>query len=501
MPAAKPPIHERHLASAITNGFLQNPLNGMRVTMGAGHSSSGGATPSSWGQNVVSTIRAAMPLAQSNLGEVWRADDAQKSFKAGALRSLKGGSEVPLAFRNATPQPLLLCWVDEKGKPHHFYRLPPQSSSVLSQRSSLLSPDDHVETSCVGHAFVIARCSAEEDWNEEDDEESGTANQKKRTLDPSKLVAAYRPRRKLHPDNKVYHLITVSQREIGSTCCPVPWKGFRGSHKKYEDTVQPTDDDDNDDHFTWCVTVQAAVVDGAPLDTSDKYYEKTTLGGWPVFVEPNWHGGNKALEERVAKDLECAARCLPEHAREFLRSNTPIYINHSQRYGPASCPTVGHGLCFHPGSDWLKECGMNPNKAECVEMFDAPGYLDDCCYWGYGGVLIHELSHAYHHKAVKDGYENKEILKCYQQAMKDKLYECVRVHGTQGPTAKAYACENQMEYFAELSAAFLGGIDPDEEFNKWYPFNRKQIKEHDPRAYELLQRVWKVNCDDVSNKV
>jgi hypothetical protein len=51
-----------------------------------------------------------------------------------------------------------------------------------------------------------------------------------------------------------------------------------------------------------------------------------------------------------------------------------------------------------------------------------------------------------------------------------------------------------MEYFAELSAAFLGGLDKDEEYNKWFPFNRAQLKEHDPRAYELLQQVWKVNC-------
>lgn len=57
---------------------------------------------------------------------------------------------------------------------------------------------------------------------------------------------------------------------------------------------------------------------------------------------------------------------------------------------------------------------------------------------------------------------------------------------------KAYAATNRMEYFAELSAAFLGGVDGKEEYNKWFPFNRKQIKEHDPRAYDLLCRVWKV---------
>ena len=56
---------------------------------------------------------------------------------------------------------------------------------------------------------------------------------------------------------------------------------------------------------------------------------------------------------------------------------------------------------------------------------------------------------------------------------------------------RAYACTNQMEYFAELSAAFLGGLD-DKEYNKWYPFNRKQIEEHDPKAYNMLKRLWMV---------
>ena len=97
---------------------------------------------------------------------------------------------------------------------------------------------------------------------------------------------------------------------------------------------------------------------------------------------------------------------------------------------------------------------------------------------------------------LPDGYENKEIKKCYEEAMKEGLYDCVKVHGTQGPEAKAYACNNCMEYFAELSAAFLGGTDGIEEYNKWFPFNRKQLKEHDPRAYKLLKKVWKIDDEE-----
>ena len=80
--------------------------------------------------------------------------------------------------------------------------------------------------------------------------------------------------------------------------------------------------------------------------------------------------------------------------------------------------------------------------------------------------------------------------------MEEKLYDCVEVHNDRGyfEERRAYACTDPMEYFAELSTAFLGGADEDEhlEFNKWFPFNRKQLREHDPRAYKLLKKLWGV---------
>merc|ERR1712165_237463 len=86
------------------------------------------------------------------------------------------------------------------------------------------------------------------------------------------------------------------------------------------------------------------------------------------------------------------------------------------------------------------------------------------------------------------------IIDCFNAAMKENLYDCVKVHKLDGDydERKAYASTNPMEYFAELSVAFLGGVgrDKDIEFNKWFPFNRKQVKQHDPRAYQLLRKLW-----------
>jgi len=199
--------------------------------------------------------------------------------------------------------------------------------------------------------------------------------------------------------------------------------------------------------------------------------------------------GRNLLRMRFELDLMAASICLPPEARAKLKKCTPIWINKSMSYGPKAAPVHARDACFHPGAGWLKRNGMRPDKCGGVEFFDAKHYLSDCDLWGPGGLMLHELSHAWHSKFVEGGYDNKEIAEIYKKAMEDGLYDCVRVRGPQGPRAKAYACQDQMEYFAELSVAFLGG-QGEEEHNKWYPFNRSQLRDHDPRAFAMLCRVW-----------
>jgi hypothetical protein len=91
--------------------------------------------------------------------------------------------------------------------------------------------------------------------------------------------------------------------------------------------------------------------------------------------------------------------------------------------------------------------------------------------------------------------------KAFAAAMKKKLYDSVDVHGPQGAAesasgesihvkAKAYACTNCMEFFAELSVAFLWAADERTEYNKWFPFNRHQLLLHDAETHDVLQKCW-----------
>jgi hypothetical protein len=231
-----------------------------------------------------------------------------------------------------------------------------------------------------------------------------------------------------------------------------------------------------------------------PIDTTEKVYEQVTLGGWPCCVEPNWNDGDTDLERLLANDIEEAFKRLPSHARDYLREHCKIWINKTMMWGPKSCPVRGIGCCYHPDMGWLIQNGLCEDKALCVEINNVSHYKNDRALWETGGIILHELSHAYHHRLLPDGYENKDIKECFDMAMKEGLYESVKVHGSQGPEARAYACSNCMEYWAELSTAYLGSDDESVEYNKWYPFNRKQIQDHDQRAYALLSRLWTVGA-------
>ncbi len=48
---------------------------------------------------------------------------------------------------------------------------------------------------------------------------------------------------------------------------------------------------------------------------------------------------------------------------------------------------------------------------------------------------------------------------------------------------KAYAVQNHLEYFAELSCAYFVGCN-------YYPFNREELKTYDPVGFKLVEKLW-----------
>ena len=94
-------------------------------------------------------------------------------------------------------------------------------------------------------------------------------------------------------------------------------------------------------------------------------------------------------------------------------------------------------------------------------------------------MVLHELAHGYHHLVL--GYDNKQVNEAYNQAVKEGGYESV-LH-INGQKRRAYALNNDQEYFAETAEAYFGT-------NDFYPFVRSELKEHDPRMFELHEQLW-----------
>ena len=241
------------------------------------------------------------------------------------------------------------------------------------------------------------------------------------------------------------------------------------------------------------------------IDSTKKVYERIHLQGFQIFYEQNVFDLHEDLLETLTIDLEEVRRLLPKTAAcAQLVSNTYIYLNTSLIYGRGE---EGYGCCYHAtsGQTWLREHGMNELKAGCVELYSASDYLESRLLWGTGGLVLHELAHAYHDKMCAGGFECPVVIDAYQGAMCEGKYDCIpSVHGPQaqliadGKKLKAYACTDCKEYFAELSVSFLSPVDRDEsksEFNKWYPHNRQQLQAHDPMAFDVLSELWgKADC-------
>jgi hypothetical protein len=226
-----------------------------------------------------------------------------------------------------------------------------------------------------------------------------------------------------------------------------------------------------------CAAEVAAPAKPAPEPAYDgtDHYAVQHLEGWDVLVNQRLADkANRDLRERVLRRLDdhlYRITCVvPESALANLR-RMPIWVELAEPHHPC--------MCYHPAAEWLREHGMNPQKAGGVEIANAKNFLSWTIEQPW--MVLHELAHGYHHQVL--GFNHAGVLACYQHAVDAKLYGAVPHYD--GKTVRAYALTNEREYFAELTEAYFGT-------NDFYPFVRAEVKEYDPKMYECLTQVWGV---------
>ncbi len=209
----------------------------------------------------------------------------------------------------------------------------------------------------------------------------------------------------------------------------------------------------------------------APYEPTENYVVQE-IEGWAVHVNKCLLDEQKVVGDKVLRLLEVKLcdinRVVPKKALEELH-RVPIWVEFEDK--DVKC------MCYHPSRRWLMEHGFNPEKAKAVEIGNAKAFLT----WTLEqpSMVLHELAHAYHHRVL--GYENPDIREAYKRAVESKSYESV-LHYT-GGEKRAYALNNDQEYFAELTEAFFGQ-------NDFYPFVRAEVMRYDLQMYETLKKLW-----------
>ncbi|KAL7569378.1 hypothetical protein ACA910_010464 [Epithemia clementina (nom. ined.)] len=429
-----------------------------------------------------------------------------------------------LWFCNYSSEPLVYAWIDTNGTLADCYLLPNKPDSGTEgdeDEESEQAQNTVFVKSVVGHAFVFGKLKKQEG---EQSPSQNTSNSNKKLehvkdLSDMVVVGAYRPERFSayweEDDEHDFpcHVVALYPPSLGEAEQKSTRTTFlqskRQSQQPQEAMVLPCDENTTENTHEACVkyeydsswTMKVEEVmkmqDLDLIDTTTKQYELVSICDWPVYLEPECFA---TLEQRqlFESDLQYALDHIPEHARTCVKTvPSYIWINKSFQYGPSATPYICQYLVYHVEEpDYFEEYKLNPAKQNCVEIFD---YNDYFVYtrplFGPGGLLIHELTHAYHDLVIGDGEGNDLIRDSYQKAMQEGLYDQVprrTLNGQEKARGRAYACTNYSEYFAELSSAFLGGLDPNQDYNKWFPHCRAQIKEHDPRGYAMLHKLWKI---------
>lgn len=201
-------------------------------------------------------------------------------------------------------------------------------------------------------------------------------------------------------------------------------------------------------------------------------YEVREIEGWRVLVNRKLVRDETLCRETLAllaHQLYQIPRKVPAEATAKLRKIS-VWVEANEPHHPC--------MAYHPSADWLREHGMNPEKAGCIEVANAKSFLDWTRQQPW--MVFHELAHAYHDRFL-GGFGNRELLAVFERATAARRYE--RVLHWRGNFERAYAARNVMEHFAESSEAFFGT-------NDFYPFVAAELEQHDPETFRLLEKLW-----------
>lgn len=201
----------------------------------------------------------------------------------------------------------------------------------------------------------------------------------------------------------------------------------------------------------------------------------TKLNGWTINIDKRLVAPeNKELHQRTIRMLDNAlyeiALITPADRLAKLRE-VPIWLDLT--HGQLS------NMQYHPSAQWLKENGYAEEMAKGVHIPSAAFFSALRHHRIQPWCVLHELAHAYHDRVL--GFEDERIKNLWEKWRKKPEYENALY--IEGHPRKHYGLTNHKEFFAEMTESYFG-------VNDFYPFNRGELKEHEPEVYQLMQEIW-----------
>ncbi|MDX1909718.1 MAG: hypothetical protein SF053_21960 [Bacteroidia bacterium] len=141
---------------------------------------------------------------------------------------------------------------------------------------------------------------------------------------------------------------------------------------------------------------------------------------------------------------------------------------------------------YHYDLNWLIQNGFIPQKHRAVEIANVTHFYN----WARQNqpyMILHELAHGYHDRVL--GLTYAPIIQAYDQAMAAGIYNSVLYNPGNGGnlfSLPAYAKNDNREYFAELTEAYLGNK------NDYFPFDSTDLQQHDPAGYAAVRTIWRL---------
>lgn len=216
-------------------------------------------------------------------------------------------------------------------------------------------------------------------------------------------------------------------------------------------------------------TLATAQIDG---------YEYQSIAGFDIYVEEETWDNDEALTNNALDLLQDNLEAINNLGlrADILDSlqAVKIFVDWNTN--------VNGAAVYHPSPLWLEENGYIPEKARSVELGNVQNYYN----WtnlNQPWMVMHELAHAYHHRVLT--FNHEPIQGAYDNGITWALYNTVSYHTGNGVYIDrlAYARTNHIEYFAELTEAYLG-------LNDFYPFDRDDLAEHDTLGYRVVSEIW-----------